>query len=408
MVTMPFTGSGATGSSPAIFLGMGSVSGKYESGGMEGYVLPAIGISVVSVAAFLIMPILVGTVASHFALNESEAGYFASAVMGGSALASLCSIFWVRRVHWRLALRLSMGLMLAGLALSLISDSIITFTAAQCLVSLGGGSAYSLALTILSDSPRAERYFGYSVACQVGFQVIGLLLLPTLIAGYGISGLLLTLLALTLLALVAVSSVPAAGKPVEDVHSTHAILRPASLLALFGCFFFFFNVGCYWAYIELMGRDAGLQAETVGNLLALGVSMGILGALAASWSEERFGLLKPLAIGALGTCLAVLVLGDAFTALEFGVSVAIYNLVWNLSLAFQYTAVARVDHTGSSVAAAPAFHAVGGAVGPAVAGLLFPLMGFLAVNMLVATSVLLSFACFFGALSLYRREPVNG
>ena len=48
-------------------------------------------------------------------------------------------------------------------------------------------------------------------------------------------------------------------------------------------------------------------------------------------------------------------------------ALVIYNFAWNFSLTFQYSAVNAVDGTGRGVAARPAFHGLGAAIGPGIA-----------------------------------------
>ncbi len=143
-----------------------------------------------------------------------------------------------------------------------------------------------------------------------------------------------------------------------------SILRLPTLLALAGCFLFFFNVGCYWTYVELIGSAAGLGRRELANGLAIGVAFGIAGGLLASWLGERRGRLFPIAASAVMTAIAALLLLGTLHFVDFLSSAVVYNFAWNLSLAYQYAAVNAADRTGSGVAAAPAFHNAGFTVGP--------------------------------------------
>ncbi len=354
----------------------------------------AIGVSFIAVASFLVLPLLVGELVHSLGFSEKQVGLFASAVMLGSTLSAALAAIWVRRVDWHKALLLTLVGLVAGNAISIFTDQFVPFLMAQFLVGFFGGAAYSLALTALSDGDRPERYFGYSIAAQVSFQVIGLMAGPYIAGLGGIDALLAVLVILDMVALVLLRWFPANTKTAVDKHERSSLLKPVPLLALGGCFFFFFNVGCYWTYIELIGEAAGIDKQQIGLSLAGGVSFGIVGALFASWCGNRFGWLRPLIIGAVGTVIAVVFLRDSFGALALFLTVALYNFVWNYSLAFQYAAVNEIDLSGRGVAAAPAFHGAGGAAGPAVAAYLVTADSFIAVNYLVAGSVILSLALF--------------
>ncbi|MCR8923171.1 MFS transporter [Dasania sp. GY-MA-18] len=359
--------------------------------------------TVVSAAGFLLLPLLVGTVSSALSFNDKELGYLSSFVLLASAISSVGAVFWVRKINWRLAGAVSFGFMILGHSVAIFSEQAMLTVLALALASFGGGSAYSLMLTVLSDSSQPDRNFGFSIAAQVAFQVLGLALLPGLIAQTGLLGLLTVLLLLDFVAMLAVLLLPGAGKTVSQLIKLSSIMQPGSLLALMGCFFFFFNVGCYWTYIERMGAASGLAASFMGWGLSIGVAVGIAGALLAAWKGERYGRGIPLAIGAVGTVIAVLMLAGVITEALFIASAALYNFVWNYSLAYQYAAVNAVDRSGCSVAVAPAFHSMGAALGPGLAALLMVQGDFSAVLWLITVSVLLSLCCFVMAFALGKK-----
>lgn len=364
-------------------------------------IVAAVCISVIAVAAFLVLPVFVGAAATDLGLSERQLGFLASGIMMGSALSSILAVAWIRRVDWVTAGYAAIGLLLAGHLGSLFVAGFPLLLLCQCLAGLGGGAAYSLALTALSDSAHPDRCFGFSIAAQVSFQVLGMLTLPTIIAHYGLDGVLAILAGLAFLGLVLLRCLPRVGAHRGYVPIGDALFRPRVLAALFGCFFFFFNVGTVWTYVERMAVAAQFESAFIGMALAAGVMLGIPGALLAAWCSDRFGRVAPLAIGAAGTVTALVLLRAGMTHPDYLVAVALYNFCWNFSLAFQYAAVNAADDSGRSVAAAPAFHGAGGAAGPAAAAFLVSSESFMAVNMLAAAAVVLSLVLF--ALASPRR-----
>jgi predicted MFS family arabinose efflux permease len=361
-------------------------------------VAAAVCISFVAVGAFLVLPLFVGAAADEFGLNESQLGFLASGIMSGSALSSVLAIFWIRRVDWRRAGYLSVGLLLGAHATSLVVDNVLVFTLCQVLAGLGGGAAYSLVLTSLSDNRHPDRCFGFSVAAQVSFQVVGLMVLPGVIEKTGLNGLLGILVVLEVIALLLLRYLPRTGEATSPASPGLALFKPRVLAALAACFFFFFNIGAVWTYVERMGVLAGFDAGTIGFSLAVGVAFGIPGALLASWCGERYGRLGPLGLGAAGTVVALVLLNEGMGKGEYLAALAVYNFVWNFSLAFQYAAVNAADASGRSVAAAPAFHGAGGAVGPGVVALFVSAESLIAVNILAAATVIVSFALFVASM----------
>ena len=366
-------------------------------------VVAGVCLSFIAVAGFLVLPVFVGAAAVSLELSERQLGFMASGIMAGSALSAVFTLFWIRRVNWRRAGYVALTMLLLGHLCAMASDNVMLFTACQFLASLGGGAAYSLVLTSLSDNRHPDRCFGYSIAAQVSFQVMGMLALPAVVETMGMNGLLTTFAALAAIGLLLVRFLPQAGIALVAQPLGMSVLRPRVLAALGGCFLFFFNVGVVWTYIERIGAAAGFEAGVIGGSLAIGVAFGVPGALGASWCGNRFGRLLPLTVGAALTVAALLMLlDDNLGRTTYIVSLALYNFAWNFSLAFQYAAVNAADDSGRSVALAPAFHGSGGAVGPAVAALFVGVGSFAAVSVLAGMATLLSLALF--TLALRRRD----
>ena len=356
-------------------------------------------LSVVGASGFLVLPLLIGAAAEQLSLEESQQGLLAFVLMAAAATSALLAIFLVRKYHWVKLLYVALLVMLAGdIAALIFSHSFLFFLIAVTAISLGGGIVYSLSLTVLSDNSKPDRMFGYSIAAQVSFQVLGLLLLPAVIKAGGLQNLVIFFIAVTSSGLAVAWLVPASGLQHEVSNPFSVFTQARVMYALAGCFFFFFNVGCFWAFIERMGNSYGYEAQAIGNSLAAGVSVGVIGALVASWQGERLGRLKPLLLSAIATIIAAIMLSSSRELAVYVCAVALYNFAWNYSLAYQYAVVATVDNSGRGIAIAPAFHAVGAAIGPGLAGLLISADNFLGVNVLVSLSVIISFLFFMPAV----------
>jgi len=360
----------------------------------------AVLISPIPVAFFLLLPLLVGATVDSLGFTSRQAGLMSAAMMLAAAISAVSAIFWVRRVNWRIAAAATLGTSLLGYFLAIAADGFAAFVLALALIGLSGGCTYSLLLTIFSDTENPERSFGFTLAVQVSFQVIGLLLVPSLTDAGGIDALLALLAGLNVLALVSVWWLPAMGRAVKQAPVWDAVFKPGPLLGLMGCFFFFFNIGCYWTYIELIGRAGGLESQAMATALAGGVSVGVLGALSAPWLGRKIGAQGLVIACALGTILSIGMLLSEMNLIVFAASAGLYNYVWNASLAYQYAIVNAADVTGRSVAATPAFHAIGGAAGPATAAMFISGQDFTVVYLLISGAVIVSAAMLIGALRL--------
>jgi len=367
----------------------------------------AIALTVISVAPFLVLPLYVGAAAESLSFSQSQLGFLAACVAGGSALAAIVMMLLVRRFPWRPMAAAALSLSLLPMLVSLLVEQPPVFMAMQAIAALGGGATYSLALTALADRRHPDRAFGLSIAAQVAFQVVGMLALPGLVETNGLSGVLTVFVAMEVAGLTLVLWLPASGRTLPPVVAGASVSGLPVLLALAGCFCFFFNVGAVWTYIERMAVLSGFDGQQIGNALAIGVSLGIPGALLASWCGDRFGRIGPLALGAVGTVVALLMLGEGMSLVSFVLAAALYNFVWNFSLTFQYAAVNDVDTGGRGVAAAPAFHGAGAAVGPAAAALFVTATDLGMVNALATVAVIASFVLFALALGFGRAPAAS-
>ena len=171
---------------------------------------------------------------------------------------------------------------------------------------------------------------------------------------------LIFLIVMDLIGLAVVKLLPRSGKALVIDKPFAVFVQPKVLYALAGCFFFFFNVGCFWAFIERMGNAAGYAPQIIGNSLAVGVAVGIAGSLAASWQGDSHGRLQPLLIATVGTVITAILLTLSSHLAVYILAVGIYNFAWNYSLAYQYAVVSAVDGSGRGIAVVPAFHALEG------------------------------------------------
>ena len=349
-----------------------------------------IALTMIGASGFLIMPVILAASVQEFNLSDQEVGFLAALSMTGAAIIAVSALFWVRAVNWRRAALTGLLVQGCGYALATQAQGFAGAGSAFLLVSLGGGAVYSLAITTISDHRQPERLFGFSITLQVAFQVAGMLLLARYATPGKFDELMWCLAGLAGSGLLFAFHVPASGKETPAFSFNGLFRQRKALSALCGCLFFFFNVGCIWAYLERIGSAAGFSAQALGNGLALGVSVGMVGALTASWLGTRLGRVMPLVIGTIGTVIAVAALVPEASLVIFVLALALYNFAWNYSLAYQYAVVAAADDSGRCIAAAPAFHAAGGAIGPAAAAMLITPGSFVVVNVLAGVGVVLS------------------
>src|SRR5689334_5297674 len=107
----------------------------------------AIGLSVAGIAAFSILPVMIGAIADAQALDASQAGLIAAADLCGFALASLLAGIWIRGVDGRRAAAAGLLAAFIGNLLSLRAPGFEWLLGVRLLCGLGAGLAYSVAMS---------------------------------------------------------------------------------------------------------------------------------------------------------------------------------------------------------------------------------------------------------------------
>ena len=376
-------------------------------------VLAASLLTVIGAACFLGTPVILAAAVGDLVLSETQVGVLGSALLSGSAISAVMSAFLVRRYRWSLLAFMALLVEASGFLAASVVDTFPAILLPIWLASFGGGALYSLAMTVLSDHPQAVRLFGcsavrlfgFAISVQVAFQVLMLLSMPWFMVPGGLADCLYALLGLCVIGACLIHLLPAqsAGSTNLDTMSVAEVLnQPKALLCLMACLVFFISIGAVWAYLERLGTLSGFAAVQLSQVLAGGVAISILGSITAVWQGSRYGDLLPLGGASAGMLAAVVMLQVPMSMMQFFVAFAIYNFFWNYSLSYQYAAVARIDSSGRYVAATPAFHSIGGAVGPLIAAVFVTSEQLIAVNVVAGIALLISFTLFYMALSTRR------
>jgi predicted MFS family arabinose efflux permease len=353
------------------------------------------------------LPLFVGTAADELGLSDRQIGILASTEISGIGLASLLAVTWQQRVSWRLAAGASLGCIVAGNLLSSLAASVETLLALRFLTGfLGEGPAYALGLAILGEKRDPDRAFLQLTASQVAFSAAALWTLPRVVESFGFAGMLVALAATAALVAPLASRLPRSSRKSQAAAGPTGTGRSrAVLVALAFHMVFFVGVGSFWAYVERMGRFAGLDAREVGMALAVAIGASFLGPLLASRVGTRYGRHLPFALVAAGLAAAAALLAAPLDLVRFAAASALFCFCWNIGVAFQLGLAAELDAGGRFLVLAPAFQAAGNTLGPAVAAGLLTGNGYLPVSWLAGLCCVTSFAVFFAMAGRVRRRP---
>jgi len=366
-----------------------------SNGEFTGWVVMAISIwiTVVGVTALLILPIIVGGLSDNTNFSDSQIGYLASADMAGMGLVSTLSIFWVRKVNWRVAVSLGLIVLIAANILSASVTDFYSMLALRFVAGLGGGLALSIGLACQSDCTLADKAFSYFVALEFFLTSIGFLLLPDLLKEFGLAGLMYVLAGMGLSALLFCGLMPSRGIDKGVVAGgTVGKVPLQGIWVLLGCLFFFTSQGGLWAFIERIGVNSGMDSGEVGNILAISSYSGLVGALGAVWLREKLGLVFTFLLLGAGELLCMLMLLGDIEAGLYLTSLILFQFFWALAIPLMMSTLNQMDRSGRLVLLVLAVAKIGYAIGPALMGQIVNESGF--------TSVVLSSAaiCVFGVI----------
>lgn len=327
-------------------------------------------IAVVGPEVFIVQPGFVQGLVAYFRFSEQEAGYVASAEMWGIALTTVLMSFLASRVNWRHALLFSVVVVALGNFASLAAEGAASFGWWRFITGLGSGTLISLSFTMIGLTANPDRNFGFLIMGVLTYGALGLWLMPSAFGIFGMQGVIIFFALFALSALPLLRYLPTSGEEHVQIEADAVDLpRGLRAMAVATMFIYFLGQGVVWAYLFLIGTNAGVSEQDVANGLTLSQFAGIAGAMAAALVGKRFGRVIPLSLGIFAGILPLTFLFGKFVSVEYAVVVCIYNFAWNMTHPYLLAAMASFDRGGRLVV-----HAVGGqmlglAIGPALAAL---------------------------------------
>lgn len=366
----------------------------------------AILLSCVGVFAIMAGPIMTEVLVGSLGFAPDVAGQIFAVEALGTALGPVAATLWMGRVRWRTAAVVALLVVIAGNAVSSYQTSAGALTALRFAVGfLGQGTAFALAMAVISGTSQKDRNFAFLIAAQVMLGVLCFLLLP-LPRDAGIGGVLLPLAGLAGLALLTTPWIhqPAGATGHHGTAAGGGSAAPA-FVALGVMLIWCTGLGAIWAFVKLIGGAAGIDPGDVG--VALGISTGVatVGALAASALADRIGRIIPVTVALLVQVAMIALLQGQMGFLQFAVTAAVFQTFWNLTGPYLMGTIALSDTTGKVSLLIPTAQIGGFFLGPVIAGpLLTPGQGYGPANAVAIACCLAALALFIPtALRLNRR-----
>ncbi|MDE0156906.1 MAG: MFS transporter [Gammaproteobacteria bacterium] len=334
-------------------------------------ILSTIYLGVIGAAVFIVQPGFVQGMVESLGFGEQQAGFIASAEVWGIAATSVLLAFWAPRFNWVKFLNVSLLLFVGGNLASLTTGDLTSFGLLRFIVGLGSGGLISLTFTVMGLTRFPERNLGYLIIGVLIYSACSLWVMPTALAAIGLNGIIVFFALFGASGWFCLRHMPESGEAhypaVADSVDISTGLRVTAVLAMF---IYFLAIGGTWAYLFLIGLNAGINEQEVANGLFLSQLSGIAGALIVTVAAHRLGRTSLLTVGVPGGGMILLVLFGQFSALTYVVAVCIYCFAWNMSHPLLLASMASFERKGRVVHYAVAAQMSGLAIGPAGAAAL--------------------------------------
>ncbi len=331
-------------------------------------IIAAIYLGIIGPAVFIVQPGFVQGLVEFYGFNEQQAGYVASIEMWGIALVTLLLTVVASRFNWRSLLLLGTLLAAVGNFLSATTDDMTLFKVLRFITGAGSGVLISLTFTIIGLTNNPDRNFGFMIMWILVYGAIGFVLMPFGYAAVGMQGVLVFFGLFCLSALPFIRFLPSSGDAHAQVDQDAVELASTfKLFAIAAMFIYFLAQGVVWAYLFLIGTNAGGIRDSVTTGLTLSQFLGVAGALLAALVANRIGRISPLTVGIALSVASLAFMFGGMTAFVYASAVCLFNFAWNMTHPYLLATMASLDRTGRVVVYAVAAQMVGLALGPALA-----------------------------------------
>lgn len=359
-------------------------------------------------AALILMPLIVGGVIDDYGFTEQQAGTMASLEGSGLVCGILLSALWIRKLSWTTTLMA--GLLLYAF-LNIISASFSDFqilATIRMLIGLIAGSVFAIVCAAMGDNREPDRAFGIGQAIQGVMMAAIFASAPLFMDGKSVGMVFYVLAGLGLAMLLCLPKFPASGiehvKSTGDGDTTNMYLIWAGLI---GGTLYYISIFGFWAFVERIGLNAGLDSDTINYALSVSLIAAIAGGFIAALASVRFGRSVPLVIVLIGQLFALFALMGEFTVSIYYIATSLYQFLYIIATCYLLGVIAALDNKGKYVVMMNGFLGIGAAIGPSLAASMISDGDYSGINIMAMVGIVLCIGLFL--FIIYRiRNIVEG
>lgn len=336
-----------------------------------------VGFAAIVPAVLMMAPAVASQLASQLQLGPVAIGNLFSAELGAMSLATLPAFFWLPRVNWRSAAWLAVAIFILANLLSATTVNYPLLLGLRFVSALAGGSLMILCLSAAASLPNPDRAYGLWVMGQLALGAVGLMVMPTLFAHFGIAACYVSLAALMALCAPLVRCFPQRQQHATQAGAPSApgLHRGRAALGIIATLAFYISLSGVWTFVGQIAMQSGIHARQSGSIFAIATLLGVAGAGSASLIGRRLPRTRLLLAGFAMMMAAMLLLLNMPGLARFATAALLFKFSWTFILPFILATLADIDHSGKLMNATNLVIGGGLAIGPALAGQLIAANG---------------------------------
>jgi len=305
-------------------------------------------------------------------VERDVAGYIVSANKYGAAFGALLATFFVKKLEWRLVLRI---LFFCLIVVDLISTQIKnpdTLILLRFLHGTIGGLSVGFGLSIIARTYNPDKIFGMLLVVQYSFGSIGIFAVPRMVEAFGNGAVFGALIIFTIMAISILPFVPNVAKSNKELPSSNIFnisIGKFLFLALVSLFLFqAANMGVADYAFEL-GKDIGLENNKISNILTIANIISISGGALVYLIGTKYGRTLPLIIGISTSAIFTFLLHYSDNVSIYFIANTFTGIAWGFTIPYILGLCSSFDTHGQMAALAGFISKMGLATGPLIGSL---------------------------------------
>lgn len=331
-------------------------------------------IAVITIYPVLALPVMIGILMDHAGMSSFSAGWLVS--VGTLATASAGLLMSIKVDNKNLQ-KISRFVLIIALAIDLLSaftaGATIIFFFIRIIWGIAMGVAHAISIASIAHYDNFKHGYGIYVGLQFIVSGLALYIVPVYSDSIGVMGFFIGFAILDFFALLLTKFLASESKQSSKEHtnksSLGALITVPAVLAIMGFALFEAANTSQFSYIERFGMISNITEHQIGLALLVGSLLGIPGALSIFIIGDKFGLIKPLALGLLLPIAALTMLLSSNSYSIYFITSCILGFSWSFCMPFIDSLLARIDRKGRVVAAGSSISFFGSALGPGIAAM---------------------------------------